>query len=87
MKKGGLSTADVAAQYKYKTTVIDVKVDTGSNVGFFVSNIMFSFPISGFLFLVLFVSNPFLDSHLLCPTRKRKRNAGICYSLAEFLMF
>jgi hypothetical protein len=33
VKKGGLSTGDVAAQYKYKNVVVDVKVDTESNVG------------------------------------------------------
>lgn len=33
VKKGGLSTGDVGAVYKYKNTVIDVKVDTESNVG------------------------------------------------------
>ncbi|XP_026391508.1 mitochondrial outer membrane protein porin 2-like [Papaver somniferum] len=32
VKKGGLSTGDVAAQYKYKNTIIDVKVDTESNI-------------------------------------------------------
>ncbi|KAK9670266.1 hypothetical protein RND81_13G190300 [Saponaria officinalis] len=32
VKKGGLSTGDVAALYKYKNTVIDVKVDTESNI-------------------------------------------------------
>lgn len=32
MKKGGLSTGDVAAQYKYKNTLIDVKFDTESNI-------------------------------------------------------
>ncbi|KAF8410221.1 hypothetical protein HHK36_002744 [Tetracentron sinense] len=32
VKKGGLSTGDVAAQYKYKNTLIDVKVDTESNI-------------------------------------------------------
>ncbi|CDP02599.1 unnamed protein product [Coffea canephora] len=32
VKKGGLSTGDVAAQYKYKNTLFDVKVDTESNV-------------------------------------------------------
>lgn len=32
VKKGGLSTGDVGALYKYKNTLIDVKVDTGSNV-------------------------------------------------------
>lgn len=32
LKKGGLSTGDVAAQYKYKKTVFDVKVDTESNI-------------------------------------------------------
>ncbi|XP_059641113.1 mitochondrial outer membrane protein porin 2-like [Cornus florida] len=32
LKKGGLSAGDVAAQYKYKNTVIDVKVDTQSNI-------------------------------------------------------
>ncbi|KAM7520398.1 hypothetical protein LguiB_019360 [Lonicera macranthoides] len=32
VKKGGLSTGDVAAQYKYKNTLIDVKCDTDSNV-------------------------------------------------------
>ncbi|KAF9621203.1 hypothetical protein IFM89_016697 [Coptis chinensis] len=31
-KKGGISTGDVAAQYKYKDHVIDVKVDTESNI-------------------------------------------------------
>ncbi|XP_027360286.1 mitochondrial outer membrane protein porin 2-like [Abrus precatorius] len=30
VKKGGLSTGDVAAQYKYKNTIIDVKLDTAS---------------------------------------------------------
>lgn len=30
VKKGGLSTGDVATQYKYKNTIIDVKVDTSS---------------------------------------------------------
>ena len=33
LKKGGLSTGDVAALYKYKNTQFDVKVDTDSNVG------------------------------------------------------
>eukprot|EP00261_Vitis_vinifera_P021460 XP_010652706.1 PREDICTED: mitochondrial outer membrane protein porin 2 [Vitis vinifera] len=32
VKKGGLSTGDVAVQYKYKNSVIDVKADTGSNI-------------------------------------------------------
>lgn len=32
MKKGGLSAGDVAAQYKYKNTLVDVKLDTESNV-------------------------------------------------------
>lgn len=36
VKKGGLSAGDVAAQYKYKNVLFDVKVDTESNVGFFI---------------------------------------------------
>jgi 2',3'-cyclic-nucleotide 2'-phosphodiesterase (5'-nucleotidase family) len=36
VKKGGLSTGDVAAVYKYKNTLIDVKLDTASIVGSFV---------------------------------------------------
>ncbi|KAJ9670484.1 hypothetical protein PVL29_026800 [Vitis rotundifolia] len=32
VKKGGLSTGDVAVLYKYKNSVIDVKADTGSNI-------------------------------------------------------
>lgn len=36
VKKGGLSTGDVAAQYKHKNSTIDVKFDTESNVGCFV---------------------------------------------------
>lgn len=32
VKKGGLSTGDVAAQYKYKNALFDVRVDTESNV-------------------------------------------------------
>ncbi|XP_049383907.1 mitochondrial outer membrane protein porin 2-like [Solanum stenotomum] len=32
VKKGGLSTGDVGAQYKYKNALIDVKVDTASNI-------------------------------------------------------
>ncbi|GAV80893.1 Porin_3 domain-containing protein [Cephalotus follicularis] len=32
VKKGGLSTGEVATQYKYKNTVFDVKVDTESNI-------------------------------------------------------
>lgn len=32
VKKGGLSTGDVAAIYKFKNTVVDVKVDTESNI-------------------------------------------------------
>ncbi|KAL8143433.1 hypothetical protein V2J09_016465 [Rumex salicifolius] len=32
VKKGGLSTGDVAAIYKYKNSQIDVKVDTASNI-------------------------------------------------------
>lgn len=36
LKKGGLSTGDVAALYKYKNTLIDVKLDTASTVGYFV---------------------------------------------------
>lgn len=32
VKKGGLSAGDVAAQYKYKNILFDVKVDTESNV-------------------------------------------------------
>ena len=35
VKKGGLSTGDVAALYMYKNTTFDVKFDTGSNVCFF----------------------------------------------------
>lgn len=35
VKKGGLSTGDLAAKYKYKNTLIDVKVDTASIVGYF----------------------------------------------------
>lgn len=31
-KKGGLSAGDVAALYKHKNAVVDVKVDTESNV-------------------------------------------------------
>lgn len=33
VKKGSLSTSDLAAKYKYKNVLIDVKVDTESNVG------------------------------------------------------
>ncbi|XP_010272561.1 PREDICTED: mitochondrial outer membrane protein porin 2-like [Nelumbo nucifera] len=32
VKKGGLSSGDVAAQWKYKSTLIDVKVDTDTNL-------------------------------------------------------
>ncbi|PSS21229.1 Eukaryotic porin/Tom40 protein [Actinidia chinensis var. chinensis] len=32
VKKGELSISDVAAQYKYKNTLIDVKLDTESNI-------------------------------------------------------
>ncbi|RWR82924.1 mitochondrial outer membrane protein porin 2-like protein [Cinnamomum micranthum f. kanehirae] len=32
VKKGGLSTGDIAAQYKYKNTILDVKIDTESNI-------------------------------------------------------
>eukprot|EP00262_Sarcandra_glabra_P005229 TRINITY_DN1660_c0_g1_i1.p1 TRINITY_DN1660_c0_g1~~TRINITY_DN1660_c0_g1_i1.p1 ORF type:complete len:277 (-),score=50.14 TRINITY_DN1660_c0_g1_i1:244-1074(-) len=32
VKKGGLSTGDISAQYKYKNTTINVKVDTESNI-------------------------------------------------------
>ncbi|TYH95232.1 hypothetical protein ES332_A12G092100v1 [Gossypium tomentosum] len=32
LKKGGLSTGDVAALYKYKNTQFDVKVETDSNI-------------------------------------------------------
>lgn len=32
VKKGGLSTGDIATQYKYKNVVVDVKVDTESNI-------------------------------------------------------
>ncbi|KAJ8638297.1 hypothetical protein MRB53_012564 [Persea americana] len=32
VKKGDLSAADISAQYKYKNTTIDVKVDTESNI-------------------------------------------------------
>lgn len=32
VKKGGLLNGDVAAQYKYKNTLIDVKFDTESNI-------------------------------------------------------
>ncbi|KAL8200538.1 hypothetical protein R6Q57_011877 [Mikania cordata] len=31
-KKGGLSSGDVGVVYKYKNTLIDIKLDTGSNV-------------------------------------------------------
>lgn len=34
LKKRGLSTGEVAAKYKYKNLLIDVKVDTESKVGF-----------------------------------------------------
>ncbi|KAF6139062.1 hypothetical protein GIB67_010788 [Kingdonia uniflora] len=32
LKKGGLSTGDIGLQYKYNNNIIDVKVDTESNV-------------------------------------------------------
>ncbi|KAF7809921.1 mitochondrial outer membrane protein porin 2 [Senna tora] len=32
VKKGGLSTGDVAAQYKHKNTIVDFKVDTESKI-------------------------------------------------------
>lgn len=32
VKRGGLSTGDIATNYKYKNNVIDVKVDTESNI-------------------------------------------------------
>lgn len=32
VKKGGLYSLDVASAYKYKNTLVDVKVDTESNV-------------------------------------------------------
>ncbi|KAJ8633809.1 hypothetical protein MRB53_027145 [Persea americana] len=32
VKKRDLSTSDISAQYKYKNTTIDVKVDTDSNI-------------------------------------------------------
>lgn len=32
-KKGGLSTGDVGAIYKYNNILVDVKVDTESKVG------------------------------------------------------
>ncbi|KAJ0096590.1 hypothetical protein Patl1_28525 [Pistacia atlantica] len=32
VNKGGLSTGDVAALYKYKNVLFDIKVDTGSNI-------------------------------------------------------
>jgi len=32
VKKGGLSTGDIGTIYKYKNTVVDVKVDTESNI-------------------------------------------------------
>ncbi|KDP32072.1 hypothetical protein JCGZ_12533 [Jatropha curcas] len=32
LKRGGLSTGDVAALYKYKNALFDVKVDTASNI-------------------------------------------------------
>jgi ACT domain-containing protein len=35
VKKGGLSTGDVAALYMYKNTIFDVKIDTESNVCYF----------------------------------------------------
>jgi len=38
-KKGGLSAGDVAALYKHKNAVVDVKVDTESNV----ASCLFSF--------------------------------------------
>ncbi|KAJ8641338.1 hypothetical protein MRB53_018032 [Persea americana] len=39
VKKGGLSTGDIAVQYKYKNHIIDVKVDTESNIS---STLIFS---------------------------------------------
>lgn len=41
MKKGGLSTGDIAALYKYKNVTFDVKVDTESNVGCFAFSAIF----------------------------------------------
>lgn len=32
VKKGGLSSGDIAAQYKHKNTIINVKIDTQSNI-------------------------------------------------------
>lgn len=32
VKKSGVSTGDVAAQYKHKNTIVDVKLDTESNI-------------------------------------------------------
>lgn len=38
VNKGGLSSGDVAAQYKHQNAVVDFKLDTESNV---VANIIF----------------------------------------------
>lgn len=55
LKKGGLSTGDVAAKYKYRNLLIDVKVDTESKVSiFFFLNIRF--------FYVKFILNLVLKS-------------------------
>ena len=40
MKKGGLSSGDVAALYKYRNVTFDVKVDTASNVSCFASSLV-----------------------------------------------
>lgn len=59
MKKGGLSAGDVAAQYKYKNVLFDVKVDTESNVGFFILLSLFVFKKKNYL------KNSFLSQHVL----------------------
>lgn len=53
VNKGGLSSGDVAAQYKHKNAVVDVKLDTESNV---VANPIFILEIwIQFNFLLIFV--------------------------------
>lgn len=52
-KKGGLSSGDVGAIYKYKNTLIDVKFDTQSNVCFLVLTSLIS--ISHLQCIIIFI--------------------------------
>jgi hypothetical protein len=73
VKKGGLYSLDVNAVYKYKNTLVDVKLDTQSNVSDVEFPVFYFFPlcslwlvVTPFIYIIIFADHFYLDC-LGCP--------------------